>query len=73
MPLITLTSNVPASKFPSNFNVQFIKLMAEILEKPAARILLHVTPNAQLSHGITEDPSCLTVVSLIYWTSFFYS
>ncbi|CAG9538163.1 unnamed protein product [Cercopithifilaria johnstoni] len=61
MPLVTLASNVPASKFPSTFNVQFTKLIAEILEKPTSRIFLLVTPNAQLSHGATEDPSCLTV------------
>lgn len=67
MPLITLASNVPASRFPSGFNVQFTKLLAEMLGKPASRILLLVTPNAQLSHGPTQDPSCLTVVSLIYW------
>ncbi|VBB28054.1 unnamed protein product [Acanthocheilonema viteae] len=61
MPLITFASNVLASRFPSNFNVQFTKLMAEILGKPESRILLLVTPNAQLSHGATEDPSCLIV------------
>uniref|UniRef100_A0A0R3RG50 Kinesin motor domain-containing protein n=1 Tax=Elaeophora elaphi TaxID=1147741 RepID=A0A0R3RG50_9BILA len=65
MPLITLVSNIPASRFPSNFNVQFTKLMAEMLGKPVSRILLFVTPNAQLSHGATEDPSCLTVVSVL--------
>uniref|UniRef100_A0A1I7W5C9 Macrophage migration inhibitory factor n=1 Tax=Loa loa TaxID=7209 RepID=A0A1I7W5C9_LOALO len=66
MPLITLASNVPASKFPSDFDVQFTELMAEMLGKPTSRILLLVTPNAQLSHGTMRDPSCLIVVSLIY-------
>uniref|UniRef100_A0A1I8EXV1 Macrophage migration inhibitory factor-2 n=1 Tax=Wuchereria bancrofti TaxID=6293 RepID=A0A1I8EXV1_WUCBA len=65
MPLITLASNVPASRFPSDFNVQFTELMAKILGKPTSRILLLVMPNAQLSHGTTENPSCLTVVKSI--------
>lgn len=70
MPLITLASNVPASKFPSAFNVHFTKLLAEMLQKPIERIFLLVMPDAQLSQGAAKDPSCLIVVSLIYWVLF---
>uniref|UniRef100_A0A915Q0S9 Macrophage migration inhibitory factor n=1 Tax=Setaria digitata TaxID=48799 RepID=A0A915Q0S9_9BILA len=61
MPLITVASNVPAASFPTDFNVQFTELMAEILGKPASRIVLLVTPNAQLTHGATQDSACLIV------------
>ncbi|VDK83926.1 unnamed protein product [Onchocerca ochengi] len=61
MPLITLASNVLASGFPTDFSVQFTKLMAELLGKPISRITLLVTPSAQLSRGATQDPTCLIV------------
>ncbi|VDK64167.1 unnamed protein product [Gongylonema pulchrum] len=63
MPLISVVSNVAASKFPADFNVQFSKFLAEMLDKPISRIMLLVTPGAQLTHGATQDPACLIVVS----------
>lgn len=63
MPLITVASNVAASKFPADFNLQFTKLLAELLGKPASRIALLVTAGAQLTHGTTQDPSCFIEVS----------
>ncbi|VDN02605.1 unnamed protein product [Thelazia callipaeda] len=65
MPLITVISNVAANIFPSNFNMRFAQLMADMLGKPANRVVLLVTPGAQLTHGITQDPSCLIVAKAI--------
>lgn len=62
MPLVTVASNVPDGKFDGDFNMRFSKFLAEMLNKPLARIALHVTPGAKFTHGGTDDPACLIVV-----------
>lgn len=65
MPLITIASNIPASKIPVDFSSQFTKFISELLGKPTSRILLMVNAGAQLTHGATQDPSCLIVAKAI--------
>nr|ABM30179.1 macrophage migration inhibitory factor [Anisakis simplex] len=59
MPLVTLASNVPDQKFPSDFNQQLTEVLAKVTGKPAARISLHVMPGARLTHGGSDEPTCL--------------
>ncbi|VDM25281.1 unnamed protein product [Toxocara canis] len=65
MPLVTVASNVPDQKFPKDFNRQFTNVLAEATGKPAARISLLVTPGARLTHGGTNEPTCLITVKAI--------
>uniref|UniRef100_A0A0M3HG36 Macrophage migration inhibitory factor n=2 Tax=Ascaris lumbricoides TaxID=6252 RepID=A0A0M3HG36_ASCLU len=65
MPLVTLASNVTDEKFPVDFNQQFTNFLSSLIDKPAARISLLVMTGARLTHGGSNDPTCVITVKAI--------
>ncbi|VDN30707.1 unnamed protein product [Gongylonema pulchrum] len=64
MPHVTFFTNVARSRLPATFGKQFTELLAKSLNKPVNSVSLVLMPEALLSHGTSDCPTCLIVVSV---------
>uniref|UniRef100_A0A915DCX2 Macrophage migration inhibitory factor n=1 Tax=Ditylenchus dipsaci TaxID=166011 RepID=A0A915DCX2_9BILA len=65
MPIISLLTNVPLTKFPSSFRKSFVDLLAGTLHKPVEGISLHIASDTNFSYGPTDAEAILLDVKAI--------
>ncbi|XP_003739359.1 uncharacterized protein LOC100905807 [Galendromus occidentalis] len=59
MPLCTLRTNLPASKFSTDFEFEFALQIAKVLQKPIEKVIIHVDHECNIRRGGDKDKPVL--------------
>eukprot|EP01053_Blabericola_migrator_P009118 Blabericola_migrator_1__9117@NODE_4872_length_950_cov_74_078143_g3048_i0_p2_GENE_NODE_4872_length_950_cov_74_078143_g3048_i0NODE_4872_length_950_cov_74_078143_g3048_i0_p2_ORF_typecomplete_len119_score26_12MIF/PF01187_18/2_8e34Tautomerase/PF01361_21/0_1Tautomerase/PF01361_21/0_0065Tautomerase_2/PF14552_6/3_2e03Tautomerase_2/PF14552_6/0_14_NODE_4872_length_950_cov_74_078143_g3048_i071427 len=59
MPILTINTNVPVSKIPSDLVQRAAAVVAETLGKSQSRVAVHILGDQLLSRGGTNEPTAL--------------